>query len=122
MRFEDLEVWKRSARISVEIYKASREIRDFSFRDQLTRSGLSIPRNLAEGWERQTQKEFIRFIRYALGSCGELRTQLYIGMEAGYINHSKAKAWVAETRELTAKLRWLQESVNQGRVSVATNN
>lgn len=121
MRFEDLEVWKRSARMSAEIYKVSRKIRDFSFRDQLTRSSLSIASNLAEGWERQTQKEFVRFIRYALGSCGELRTQLYIGMEAGYIDHSKAKAWVAETRELSAMLRGLQESVNRGRISLAAN-
>jgi len=76
MRFEDLEVWKRPARLSA---------RDFGFRDQLTRAGRSAPSNIAEGFERQSSREFVNFLSYAKGSCGELRTQVYIGMEIGYL-------------------------------------
>lgn len=83
----NLEVWKRSARLSADIYRALKDLKDFGFRDQITRSGLSIPSNIAEGLERKSKKEFLVFLKYALGSCGELRTQTYIGMEIGYISN-----------------------------------
>ena len=85
MRFEDLDVWKKSTKLSAEIYKTLRNLKDYGFKDQITRSGLSIPSNIAEGFERVSQKECISFLSYAKGSCGELRTQIYIGMEIGYI-------------------------------------
>jgi len=104
MKFEDIEIWKRSARLSAELYKAFSECRDFGFKDQITRSGLSIPSNIAEGSERSSRKDFIRFLHYAKGSCGELRTQVYIGMEIGYIEKNQGKTWLNETRELSAML------------------
>ena len=76
MRFEDLDVWKRSARLSANIYSELRDLKDYGFRDQITRSGLSIPSNIAEGIERESAKESVRFLSYAKGSCGELRTQI----------------------------------------------
>ena len=82
-RFEELDVWKRSARLSAEIYKTLAELKDYGFRDQITRAGLSIPSNVAEGYERNSNKELALFINYAKGSAGELRTQIYIGMEIG---------------------------------------
>ena len=72
MKFEDMDVWKRSARLSLELYKHFAEVKDYGFRDQITRSALSIPSNIAEGSERDFQKDFIRFLQYAKGSCGEL--------------------------------------------------
>jgi len=59
--FEDLEVWKRSARLSADIYKTLATLKDFGFKDQITRSGLSIPSNIAEGSERETDKERANF-------------------------------------------------------------
>lgn len=73
---ENLEVWKRSCRLSVEVYKALRLCKELGFKDQVTRSALSVPSNIAEGYERDSAKEFSRFLRIAKGSCGELRTQL----------------------------------------------
>ena len=93
MRFEDLAVWKRSARLST---------REFGFRDQLTRAGLSVPSNIAEGFERESNWEFVNFFSYAKGSCGELRTQIYIGMEIGYINRETGRAWIQESVEISA--------------------
>ncbi len=103
MRFEDLEVWKRAARLSADIYIQLRELRDFGFKDQITRSGLSIPSNIAEGFERESQKENITFLSYAKGSCGELRCQIYIGMEAGFIAKELGKEWLQETKEISAE-------------------
>ena len=105
--FEDFEVWKRSARLSAELYKALRELKDFGFRDQITRAGLSIPSNIAEGFERESIKESINFLSYAKGSCGELRTQIYIGVNIGYIENQKGKEWRQETVEISSMLAGL---------------
>lgn len=56
MRFEDLDVWKRSVRLSIEIYQLLRELKDFGFKDQKTRSGLSVPSNIAEGFEQSIKQ------------------------------------------------------------------
>ena len=85
-RFEDLDVWKRAIRLSVEVYKAMSGVKDFGFRDQITRAGLSIPSNIAEGYERGSNKELANFLNYAKSSAGELRTQLFVGMEIGCID------------------------------------
>ena len=80
-RFEDLEIWKEGMRISVTIYKIMQNCKDFGLKEQMQRASVSIPSNIAEGFERQTNKEFIQFLYIAKGSCGELRTQLYIAKE-----------------------------------------
>jgi four helix bundle protein len=84
VEFENLEVWKRAARLSANIYKELAKLKDFGFRDQITRAGLSVPSNIAEGFERGSQKECVVFLSYAKGSLGELRTQIYIGMDSFY--------------------------------------
>ncbi len=84
--FEDLIVWKESMKLGIEIYKLFKNCRDFGFRDQIQRSSISVPSNIAEGFERQTDKEFIQFLFIAKGSNGELRTQLYLAMELDYID------------------------------------
>lgn len=110
MRFEDLEVWKRSARLSAEIYKCTRDTKDFGFRDQITRSALSVPSNIAEGIERESIKDCVRFLDYAKGSCGEVRTQIYIGIDIGYIETAVGKQWLLETKEISAMLVGLMRS------------
>ena len=113
VKFEDLDVWKRSSRLCAELYKHFRDVKDFGFRDQITRSALSVPSNIAEGVERDSQKDFARFLQYAKGSCGELRTQIYIGIEIEYIKPETGKIWVQETREISAMLVGLLKSVKQ---------
>ena len=107
LKFEDLEVWKRSARLSADLYKELRDLKDYGFRDQITRSGLSVPSNIAEGFERDTQKDSIKFLTYAKGSCGELRCQIYIGMDIGYISKDIGRKWVGETTEISSMLSGL---------------
>jgi four helix bundle protein len=79
-------------------------LKDYGFRDQITRSGLSIPSNIAEGIERESAKECVNFLSYAKGSCGELRTQIYIGIEIGYVSEETGKQWIKESREISAML------------------
>lgn len=113
MKFEDLEVWRRSARLSAELYKSFTDCKDFGFRDQITRSGFSIPSNIAEGSERNSKKDFIRFLHYTKGSYGELRTQIYIGIDIEYIEPIQGKSWLNETRELSAMLVGLISSIEK---------
>ena len=110
-RFEELEVWKRSARLSAELYKELCTLKDFGFRDQITRAGLSVPSNIAEGYERNSDKELANFLNYAKGSAGEVRTQIYIGMEIGYISRDKGKEWIQESEEISKMLHGLIQTV-----------
>ncbi len=111
MAFEDLDVWKRSANLSAELYKEFTRLNDFGFKDQITRSGLSIPSNIAEGMERSSNKEKVQFLSYAKGSCGELRTQIYIGMKIAYISKEKGKQWIIDTNDISAMLAMLIKSI-----------
>ncbi|UYM18541.1 four helix bundle protein [Endozoicomonas euniceicola] len=111
MDFEKLDVWKKSARLSAELYKALKELRDFGFRDQITRSGLSVPSNIAEGMSLSSNKQKQHFLSIAKGSCAELRTQIYIGMDIGYIDKKQGRAWLIETREIAAMLSSLMNRI-----------
>ena len=102
--FEKLDVWRRSSRLCVELFCELRASKDWGFRDQITRAALSVPSNIAEGYERGSRKEYVQFLRIAKGSCGEARTQLYIGREAGLLNEALAKKLIRETTEISLML------------------
>jgi four helix bundle protein len=109
MPFENLEVWKRAKELSVSIYRSMANLKDFGFKDQITRSSLSIPSNIAEGMERSTEKEKARFLEIARGSAAELRTQIMIEIE--YINKETGEQWLKETKEISAMLVGLTRSL-----------
>ena len=104
MRFEQLDVWKRSSRLACEIYKLMAKCNDYGFKDQITRSALSIPSNIAEGSERETAKGEARFLYYAKGSAGELVTQTYIGIEINYIDKSVGLKLINESKEIASMI------------------
>ena len=87
-KFEDIESWKIARETTRLIYQVSVKgdfSRDFALRDQIRRSSISIMSNIAEGFERGGDKEFLQFLSIAKGSCGEARSQLYIALDAGYV-------------------------------------
>ncbi len=104
LAFEKLEVWKRSCRLSCQLYQDLDSCKNYGFKDQLTRSALSIASNIAEGEERETANESARFLYIAKGSAGEAITQLYIGIEAGFIEKQKGLALIKEAKEISAML------------------
>ena len=110
MRCERLDVWKRSCRLSVDIYKYFSTCKDYGFKDQITRSSLSIASNIAEGVEKESNKEKIRFIEIARGSTAELITQIYIGIEINYINKETGLLWIKEIHEISSMLIGLKRS------------
>jgi four helix bundle protein len=109
--FEDLEVWQRGCRLTVEIFKAFRLSKEFTLKDQIQRAALSIPSNVAEGAERGSNKDFAHFLNIAKGSCGELRTQLYIARKLDFVTKSNFDKLVVESKELSAMLEGLRRSV-----------
>ena len=104
MRLGNLDIWKRSVDLSVEIYRHFASHRDFGFRDQITRSSLSLPSNIAEGFGRASEKEKALFLNYARGSAGELKTQLIIGYRIGYIPEGMSNKWGEEVEQLSRML------------------
>jgi len=89
--FKELAVWQRSKDLAVQIYKTSSSgplSKDHGLRDQLRRAAISIPSNLAEGDERDTDRDAVRFFYIAKGSVAELRTQLQIAFEIGYLDRN----------------------------------
>jgi len=109
--FEDLEVWQRGCRLTVDTFKAFAECKNFSFRDQIQRSALSVPSNVAEGSERGSTKDFAHFLNIAKGSCGELRTQLYIARKLDFLAKNVFEALIKESKELSKMLEGLRRSM-----------
>ncbi|WP_440875540.1 four helix bundle protein [Thalassotalea sp. PLHSN55] len=113
MNFENLAVWQRATGLSVATYKAFAMHKDYGFKDQITRASLSIASNISEGMERQTSKEKCQFLYIAKGSCGELRTQLYIAKEINYLERSFADNCISETTEISKMLMGLINKIRE---------
>lgn len=109
--FEGLEVWKRAVALSADVYRKLAKCSDYGFRDQITRSALSIPSSIAEGLERGSSPDRAKFLDYARGSCGELRTQAVVGTKAGFIESAVSAAWINESREISAMIQGLIRSL-----------
>ncbi|MEK7461273.1 MAG: four helix bundle protein [Patescibacteria group bacterium] len=85
-RFEDLICWQKARQLAKEVYQAFRECRDRGFTDQIQRAAVSVISNIAEGFERGTKNEFVNYLYIAKGSAGEVRAQLYVALDIGYVN------------------------------------
>lgn len=106
-KFEDWEVWKEGMRLAEKIYKSLQDCRDFGLRDQMQRAAISIPSNIAEGYERDSNREFIRYLFIASGSCTELRTQIYLCIKIGILHKTETKQLLETTRKISAMLHSL---------------
>lgn len=103
-KFEDLIVWQASMDLVEAIYINLEKSKDFSFTDQIQRASVSIPSNIAEGFDRQTNKEFIQFLFIAKGSCSEVRTQLYLAKRLGKINKQVSEKLLYDSRKISSML------------------
>ncbi|MGH8095195.1 MAG: four helix bundle protein [Chthoniobacterales bacterium] len=111
--FEDLEVWQRGCRHAVDVFQTFASCRNFTMQDQVQRAALSVPSNVAEGYERDSDKEFVRFLNIAKGSCGELRTQLYFSRKLNFLTKAAFERLVAESKEISAMLHGLARAVSK---------
>jgi len=91
-RFEDIEAWQKGRELTREVYRITAVgafSRDFALRDQIRRAAVSVMSNIAEGFERDGDKEFRQFLSNAKGSAGEVRSHLYVALDAGLIPQSQ---------------------------------
>ena len=114
-RFEDLEAWQQARELTRRVYEESRTVlfsKDFALRDQIRRATVSVMSNIAEGYERGRDREFVQFLIVAKGSCGEVRAQLYAALDQGYLTEQDFEGLVGQaerTSQLIAGLiRYLQ--------------
>jgi four helix bundle protein len=120
-RFEDIEGWKKGRELRKAIYKHSKHgefARDFSLKDQIRRAAQSVTSNIAEGFERGGNREFIQFLSDAKGSRGEVRDQLYTALDENYVTQAefdRLYAMATETSRLIAGfIKYLQQSELRG--------
>ncbi len=106
-RYEQLEVWKRSVKLAARLHllaRSSTRWADQSLWNQASRAAVSIPANIAEGAQRGTNREFIRFLGIAMGSAAELQTILALALESGALDAERASPLTREARELRQML------------------
>lgn len=106
--FEDLEIWKEAVKIAVKVYAITSEgklEKDFRAKDQLRAASISISNNIAEGFEYNSNKNFLRFLLYAKGSAGELRSELFVLKEAGMISYGIFQELHDDVRKLSRNIQ-----------------
>ncbi len=115
-RFEDLEAWKIARELTKEVYRVSKNdlfIRDYGLRDQICRASVSIMSNVAEGFERDGNKEFVNFLSIAKGSSGEVRSQLYVALDQNYISETEFNSIYNKATQNSRVISGLMKYLNQ---------
>jgi len=110
--FEDLEIWQEGRQLASTIYSLLNTNRDWGFRQQIQRACVSITNNIAEGFERSGRREFRHFLGIAKGSCGEVRSMLYIALDLSYISADTFDHLRARTNRLSRKISALMRYID----------
>ncbi|MFH1947492.1 MAG: four helix bundle protein [Candidatus Magasanikbacteria bacterium] len=100
-KFEDIIAWQKAKLLTLDIYKSFQTCKDYGFRDQIQRASVSIMNNIAEGFERKSDKEFSRFLFIAKGSCGEVRSMIYLAHDLGYISQEESRKYYDLSLEIS---------------------
>jgi four helix bundle protein len=108
--FENLEVWQEAIELAAHVYVLFRPCRDFDFRGQIQAAAASVSNNIAEGYERDSNKEFIRFLFIAKGSCGEVRSQTYLARRVELLSNEDSKQLISESKRLSKRIKRLIDS------------
>lgn len=110
-KFEDIIGWQKAQDYAVDIYAAFSTLRDFSFKDQICRSVVSISSNIAEGFDRSSNRDFKRFLYIALGSCSEVKSLLHLSKRLKYIDEDLQKSLLEKGDEISRIIRGLIKSM-----------
>ena len=119
-KFEDLQVWQRARCLAAKLYLLSNKgsfAKDFGLRGQIQRAAVSIVSNIAEGFDRRSNSQFSQFLEIAAGSASEVRAQLYVALDVGYISKEQFDEMFADVSEisgmLTNLMRYLKTTPNR---------
>ena len=117
-RFEDLVAWQKARILTCDIYQITRQgafAKDFGLGNQIQRAAVSVMSNIAEGFERGSRGEFHQFLSIAKSSCAELRSQLYVAVDIGYIEQSRFERILADAEEVARIIGGLRAAVERQR-------
>jgi four helix bundle protein len=117
-QFEDLIAWQKARKLTREIYEITRQVsfaKDFGLSGQIQRAAVSIMSNISEGFERGSRGEFHRFLSTAKASCAEVRSQLYVALDIGYLDQIKFNQILAQAEEVGRIVGGLRASVGKMR-------
>jgi four helix bundle protein len=111
--FEDLEVWRRACDAAVEVCEVAASIRNSALRDQMMRAAISVPSNIAEGAERNSKPDFLRFLHYSKGSSAELWTQIVLAVRLGHIPQDRGRDLTEQLKQISAMLHGLVQALQK---------
>lgn len=111
-RFEDILAWQKARVIVRKVYETTAGCKDWGFNDQIQRAAVSIMNNIAEGYEKKSNEDFSRFLFISKGSCGEVRSMLYVALDLGYVQQNQYDELYALCLEESRILSGLIKSLN----------
>lgn len=111
-KFEDIIAWQKAELLVLDIYNTFRSCKDFSFKNQVERASVSVMNNIAEGYERQTNKELKNFLYIAKGSCGETRSMLHVALKLKYITEAEYTRLFQSSTEISKLLSGFIKSLS----------
>ncbi len=115
-KFEDLLVWQKSIDLAITVYKLFEKNQDWGFKNQIQRASVSIANNIAEGFDRSSDKEFKRFLFIALGSSSEVRSMNYLSLKLNYVSKEEYIKCNISLIEISKMLNGLSRSLNRNEV------
>ena len=117
-KFQDLIAWQRARTLTRDVYEATTAgqfTRDYGLQDQMRRSAVSVMSNVAEGFDRESAAEFHRFLTIAKASCAELRSQLYVALDANHLTEAHFSRLMEQAEEVAAIIKGLRSAVEKKR-------
>jgi len=114
-KFEEIVAWQKAQELAVDVYTAFEKNKDFGFKDQICRSVVSISNNIAEGFDRNSNADFSRFLHYSIASCSEVRSMVYLAERLKYISMDQKAVLLQKTFEESKIIRGLIKSMSNSK-------
>jgi four helix bundle protein len=111
-RFEDIVAWQKAQDLAVDVYNAFLESKDSGFKGQIQNASVSVSNNIAEGFDRFSDREFVRFLYIALASCSEVKSMLYLAVRLGKLTPARQETLLAQSNEVSKIIRGLIKSLS----------
>jgi len=122
LKFEDIIAWQKSQDLAVELYSIFSDCKDFGFKNQICNAVVSISNNIAEGFDRSSNLDFSRFLYFAIASCSEVRSMLYIAKRLNYIDELICNKLIENTNEISKIISGLISSLKKTSKKPLTTN
>ncbi|MDR0560241.1 MAG: four helix bundle protein [Prevotellaceae bacterium] len=112
-KFEDIIAWQKAQDLAVKVYQTFNLTKDYGFKDQICRAAVSVSNNIAEGFERNSDADFVRFLNYSLGSNSEVKSMLFLANRLNYISNDQKVEFVNQTEEIAKIIKGLKKSLKK---------